>query len=463
MQWALLIVCGAVVAWLVERHRTSGQKVSSALWIPLFWILIIASRSPSGWLGMNSGISQIERYSEGTPVDAAIFGALILSGLMVLNARARGVAAFFSSNMALLSFFAWCAVSVAWSADPVVAAKHWVKAVGDLVMALVVLTDRFPLVAVRKVYTWSALLLLGGSLLMIYAYPSMGSNYEPDTHLRTWCGVTTQKNELGVDCLVFGLTAIWVLTGIVAEENAKHKKGGIVIQILIPGMAVFLLIRCNSMTSLSCMLLSSVLLILVNTKVVRVSAYFVSLLMLSTLSVAIFAVFMDNTGLLLQLLGRNSSLTGRTEIWQAVLAVENNPWIGSGYDSFWLGSHIRMVAKAIGYTGVTEAHNGYLEVFINLGWAGVLLLTWVLISAWHRAVQRLSVSLQEGCWAVALVVANLIFNLSESGVKKQSLIWLAFLMATVEIPLASLRSEQRTKEEWKSFGSVPAAGMRILH
>ena len=71
-------------------------------------------------------------------------------------------------------------------------------------------------------------------------------------------------------------------------------------------------------------------------------------------------------------MGRDSTLTGRTEIWTHVLWVAGNPLLGTGFESFWLGDRLANVWSIM--PGIQEAHNGYLEVYLNLGWIGVTLL-----------------------------------------------------------------------------------------
>jgi len=74
---------------------------------------------------------------------------------------------------------------------------------------------------------------------------------------------------------------------------------------------------------------------------------------------------------LLQTMGRNPTLTGRTEVWKAILPFAQNPIFGSGYESFWLGDRLVTIGQMINSPGIQEAHNGYLEIYLNLGWIGL--------------------------------------------------------------------------------------------
>jgi len=55
-------------------------------------------------------------------------------------------------------------------------------------------------------------------------------------------------------------------------------------------------------------------------------------------------------------MGRDSTLTGRTDIWARVIALVHNPVIGTGFESFWLGK--RLEAMQLYQRGLNETHNG---------------------------------------------------------------------------------------------------------
>jgi exopolysaccharide production protein ExoQ len=73
-------------------------------------------------------------------------------------------------------------------------------------------------------------------------------------------------------------------------------------------------------------------------------------------------------GSVFQALGRNSTLTGRTDIWAAVLPMARNPLVGAGFESFWLSPSVHQrLADLFPGLPLNEAHNGYIEVYLELG------------------------------------------------------------------------------------------------
>src|SRR5215472_7354506 len=168
------LVCALVILALFLLQGDRKSKVSSALWIPVMWVLLGGSRSVTEWLGGQGPVESPNTALEGTPLDAAILSGLLAAGLTVLVVRKWRFGAFLQWNTLLFIFFFYCALSTLWSDFPFFALKHWVKALGDLVMVLVVLTDPDPTAALRRFLARPGFLLFPVSILLIKYYPSLG-------------------------------------------------------------------------------------------------------------------------------------------------------------------------------------------------------------------------------------------------------------------------------------------------
>ena len=72
------LVCIAAMAWLFVLDRDARELASKALWIPTVWLLIIGSRAVSTWLHFSPAVSLAQQYTEGSPLDAAVYGILIV-------------------------------------------------------------------------------------------------------------------------------------------------------------------------------------------------------------------------------------------------------------------------------------------------------------------------------------------------------------------------------------------------
>ena len=88
--------------------------------------------------------------------------------------------------------------------------------------------------------------------------------------------------------------------------------------------------------------------------------------------------------MLLHALGRDSTLTGRTDIWRQVLDLHTNPLVGVGFESFWLGERLRKIGELYWWQA-NEAHNGYLETYLNLGLIGLFILVGWIVAAFRKS------------------------------------------------------------------------------
>ena len=80
----------------------------------------------------------------------------------------------------------------------------------------------------------------------------------------------------------------------------------------------------------------------------------------------------------------------------------------------------------------TEAHNGYIEVYLNLGWLGLCLIALILGLGYGRAVEVFRRDSALGALLVAYVVTAAAFNISEAGFRMISLGWFCLLLAVVD-------------------------------
>ena len=78
---------------------------------------------------------------------------------------------------------------------------------------------------------------------------------------------------------------------------------------------------------------------------------------------------------ILQLVNRSPRLTGRTDLWGAVLtAILKHPWLGYGFNGFWQGLHgeSASVLLTIGWPAL-HSHNGFLDLALDLGLLGLVI------------------------------------------------------------------------------------------
>lgn len=144
------------------------------------------------------------------------------------------------------------------------------------------------------------------------------------------------------------------------------------------------------------------------------------------LSISILAIFVAPS--VLVTIGRDPTLTGRTDIWNTVLGMAGNPVLGTGFESFWLGPRLQSIWSSY-WWHPNEAHNGYIEIFINLGWIGVGLVATIMLAGYRNVVLAFRENPEEGKIRLAYFVVGIVYNLTESAFRMVDPVWFFFLLA----------------------------------
>ena len=151
--------------------------------------------------------------------------------------------------------------------------------------------------------------------------------------------------------------------------------------VVLIAMTLWLLNLSSSATSTVCLTMGCLVIVAARTKVSRQYPGFLKFMIPAAFCLYLLLAFgFDINGDLAGAVGRDPTLTGRSDIWRAVLSTHTNPIIGTGYESFWLGSRLEYVWRLAGQ--VNEAHNGYLEIYLTLGLVGVFLLLSFMIASY---------------------------------------------------------------------------------
>jgi exopolysaccharide production protein ExoQ len=132
-----------------------------------------------------------------------------------------------------------------------------------------------------------------------------------------------------------------------------------------------------------------------------------------------------------QMLGRDPSLTDRTEVWADALALVADPVFGAGFESFWLGERLdKLWAKW--WWQPNQAHNGYIEVYLNLGLLGIAILLGLIVSTFRKIRVDLLTDLHYGRLRLAFLFVVLAYNYTEATFKGVHLIWLVFHIMAID-------------------------------
>lgn len=430
----------ALVYWLVKRDIASRPEVSKAIWIPTLWVGIIASRPISAWMGSGGAVDT----TEGSPLDRLFFFAMIIAALFVLPQRRVRWSSIVSQAWPVFVFYSFFLVSVLWAESPVVSFKRWFKDFGNIFIAMVILTEKDPAQAFRAVFIRCAYFLIPLSVIYLRWFPDKGRRYSPHSGQMEVTGVTTQKNTLGALIIVCGIVLVWEW---LETRKEDRKKMNLFDRWKIPillAMGVQLLFACDSQTSLGCLLVASAILCSSRVPVFRKR---IGAMGLYALIGGVAFVALDNVlelkKTIVEGIGRDMTFTGRTDVWEALFAVNTDPLFGTGFCSFWDNEFYQ--SKLPNWVAFS-AHNGYIEMYLDGGILGVVILGIMLAGVALKLNARLSTGGMYPLLRFSVLVVTLIGNLSESHFARMSPLWFMFLLCAID-PQTSPHSTEFATED----------------
>jgi exopolysaccharide production protein ExoQ len=452
MSQLALVLTFAFILFLFQRESRQRTKLSGALWIPVIWFLMSGSKSVEEWFSPNGTV--VADPGEASPIDAAIFFSLIAAAFYVLKRRHVTLAKFVHSNRWLTIFLLYCLVAIVWSEFPFIAFKRWIKVLGNVLMVLIVLTDPDPREALRGLLKRSAYVFVPLSLLLIIFYPEYGQTFDP-TSGSSPIGVTDNKNTLGHVCMILGLFLFWNTLLAFHRENPRARRGELFWSAVFLGMTCWLLLIARSSTSLACTIVGVLTIVLLRLRLVNKRAIGMYVLIGILALVAgemVFGIYRN----MVQLLGRNLTLTDRTELWPVLLKLQPNPILGAGFESFWLGARVEeLFARYVWHP--TEAHNGYLEIYLNLGIVGIVLFAVLIIETFWKIRLELLKRFELGRFRLACLAAILVYNYTEAGLRAVHSVYIIFFLIAVDYPVVRQLRPKRISESVRGKGEETVA------
>ena len=438
-----LVFCLIFIAWLLARDCRRRPSVSVAIWIPTLFLLIVGSRPVSLWFGGSAGNGTMGNDAERSPLDQVFYLSIIVAAWIIAYLRRVNWNKLLTANAALIPLYLFFAISVLWSGDPVGSSKRLFKDFGMVFVISAILSEQNPLEAIRAVYVRCACVLFPLSVVFIRYFPTMARSYSiAGEEMLT--GVTTQKNTLGEIILVFGLFLIW---DYLERRSADRRPRSSKIQwdcLVLLIMAAWLLYMSQSKTALLCLIIGTALIVRRGWLASKLTS---TLVLLAALFAPVVIFFKQQVGSviasLVQAVGRDATFTGRTDIWDHITFTTVNTFVGAGYWNFWGGKGGLAISQAMGTT-VPNAHCGYLDIFLDGGVVGLVLLSCLLVTSGRRLITHLDANhFQRVRFAVLIVM--ILYNLSESTFCRLSPTWFTTLLAIIVFP--SLQTRLRHSHE----------------
>ena len=429
-----LFSCVIFIFWLLRSTGGDRSDFSKALWIPSIWMMIVGSRPISLWLTRSDGreTAAVDVYSIGSSLDRNIYSFLIIIALIILLKRKVRWGNIIKRNLWLFGLLAFSGVSIVWSDFPYVALKRYIKEFGNIVMVMVVLTEKRPEEAIKALFRRCSYVLIPLSVV-IFKYFSLGRYYHRWSGELSITGVTTNKNSLGVLCLVCGLFLIWSIIYKLSTKTEWRPRGKTVFfqDVLILATTIWLLSLADSMTSWACFILGSFIMIVlefssIKKRIGSIGKYFLFM----TFMWVLLEITIGINKLIIESLGRDTTLTGRNELWALIIDMVKNPLIGTGYQNFFLGERLAVLWDTFWWKPIT-AHSGYLETYIDLGFVGLALLLMLLISSYSSIANQFLFDLNNAKFRMAFLLISILYNVTETAFQGIHIIWFCLMLLII--------------------------------
>lgn len=409
-----LIICTTLVLSLLMLERKQAPEVSLALWVPTVWMIVIASKPLGVWFH-SAGGADIE---SGSLLDQIFHLSVLCIGIIVLFRRRFGWLEAIKNNSLAILLISFMLASIGWSEIPFISIKRWSKELIALVMAFLVLSEDNPRKAMESIFRRTIYVLIPFSYLVIHYYPEYGRLYGRWSGELMWVGMALQKNSLGRLCIFSAFFLSWALLKRRGDRDNPSAKYHSYVEVLMLFLTLWLMggpehVLTYSATSTVSLLFGIICLFWLLWKKKRESLHGSKALMVITALTMVYGTATPFAGKLALLdvssaLGREETLTGRSEIWETLIPYAlKEPIIGYGFGGFWTNE-----MKKIAIVG--HAHNGYLDMILSLGFVGLGILCLFLLSFICKAKEILDEDFFWGSLCICIVNVAVVHNIAES-------------------------------------------------
>lgn len=381
-----------------------------------------------------------EDPTQGDPVSQVVFLGIYGVTLLLIAMRWRRFVRVATRDKLLLLLIGVALVSVFWSAAPAITLRRDVALLGTTIFAAYFVMRYEPKEQLRLL-AWA--MGIAGLLSIVFALALPSYGIDNDIRGPSWQGIYGGgKNVLG---RVMALSTIVFL--LLALGKPSHR------WVLWGGFGLSASLVFLSQSATSQVILLVVLLVLPLYAALRwhyaLATSFVAFAVL--VGGGIVTWFLADADLVLHAVGRDLTLTNRTNLWPAVIAmIEERPWLGYGYGAFWLGwtgesAHVWLWTARVGLEA-QHAHNGYLDLWLHLGLLGVSTFALGFLLTIRRAVIWVrSTRAAEDLWPLAFLTFVLLYNLTESAILAYNdIIWLLYV--AVVLSTAARVAEARKRD-----------------
>lgn len=335
-----------------------------------------------------------------------------------------------SINIVIFLFLLLPIFSIFWSIAPDITMRRVIALVGTTIFISYIAIALTPVQALRVLATaFGAIALV--SLIFAIALPGLGT-HEAGPYAGVWRGLFAHKNRLG------GMMTLAAATIAVCP---KHNRKEIILGRICFMTAFFLVVMSQSKTALVILFCFLFLVPITNWASGRGLRTLERLIFAVIVAAACLTVLVQYTDDILEVLGKDATLTGRTETWSMAWDnVLDRPLLGYGYRVFWTDkSPARLAAVESWRDKISHSHNTYLDLALDLGFFGVVGF-FIVISIF---LVRLSKKIRKerdntNLWMAIFTAYMLIVGITERSILEQSdIVWSVFILSYFYLSMKS--------------------------
>jgi exopolysaccharide production protein ExoQ len=317
--------------------------------------------------------------------------------------------------------------SILWSAD-MASSLIYMRGLIRIYLLAVYLAMRY---TIKEQMRMIAIALSTSALLSIIlsSVPSFGGIHKAPELAGMWTGIFGHKNELGyMMAWSAGVSSHLALS----INRFRWLMWGIF------GISVCLIILSRSTTSLT--ILITMISLIPFYRIIQKTNYKLQVVLISLglmLLVTISILLVGNAESVVGASGKDLTLNGRTDLWEFIFAkIFERPWFGYGFYGFWDSSVAESLRRQ--HPWASNAHNGFLEMILELGMVGFLIFAAGLIRFIIMAVNRIVFIAKkpEDYWSMQMLVIIIIINFSEARLLAPSWNWLMYITMSLSLTLS---------------------------
>ncbi len=341
-----------------------------------------------------------------TPSIALYFINYLVTSILLVMRWRQTLFAITSTPLVLL-LMVMVPLSSLWSIAPSKTINASISMIGTLQFGLYIAT-RYSLKDQVRILA----VMFGVSNLLSFIFGIVFRKYGvmSAVHAGKWRGIYSHKNQLGK--MMALCSGIFVLIGI-SEPLKRHRYLG--------WFGLFSALVLIQLSQSKSPLINIALLVIVSQlgQILRLPNKWMNRGMVWVSVVGINAYFYWNDIVVnvLGALGKDTTLTGRTDVWEFVIdRIKDRPILGYGFGTFWngLNGESAYVIRSVRWP-VPDSHNGFLDLCIDLGLVGLALYAWIVFQTLVKAIALMRVTRRiEYLWVLVFFTYSLIANLSES-------------------------------------------------